>query len=68
MLAVQYWIVQVWKLLGLAGLVGATVVGLAAGTRAVQRKRRAYREADADELRSRLHERLAAADGASAGP
>lgn len=52
-----------WKILGLAGVLGATVVGVTAGTRAVQRHRREYREADTDELRRRLHDRLDAANG-----
>jgi hypothetical protein len=58
---VQYRVVRWWKILGLAGLVGATAVGIAAGSRAVERRRREYREADPDELRTRLHERLAEA-------
>jgi hypothetical protein len=48
-----------WKIVGLAGLIGATAAGVAVGTRRVQRQRREYRDADVDELRSRLHERLA---------
>jgi hypothetical protein len=43
-----------WKLLGLAGL-----AGVAAGGAVVARRRRAHREYDPDELRARLHERLA---------
>ena len=50
---------RVWKIVGLAGLVGATVVGVAVGTRSLQRQRREFRDADVDELRTRLHERLA---------
>ena len=50
-----------WKLLGLAGILGATVTGVAVGTRTVQRRRREYREADVDELRARLHARVAEA-------
>ena len=41
---------RVWKIVGLAGIVGATVAGAAIGTRSVQRQRREYREADVDEL------------------
>lgn len=52
-----------WKLLGLAGLVGATALGVAAGAKAIQRQRREFREADTDELRSRLQARLAEANG-----
>jgi hypothetical protein len=48
-------------MIGLAGIVGATVV-VAAGARAAQRQRREYAEVDPDVLRTRLHERLAAAD------
>lgn len=65
MASVQYRSVRIWKVLGLAGLVGATAVGVAAGAKAVQRHRREYREADTDELRAGLHARLAAADGRS---
>ena len=60
---VQYRSVRLWKILGLAGLVGVTAVGVAAGAKAVQRQRREFREADADELRAGLQARLAAADG-----
>jgi hypothetical protein len=49
--------VRWWKWIGLAGLVGA-----AAGAVVVtQRRRRTWREYDPDELRSRLHARLAEA-------
>jgi hypothetical protein len=64
--AVQYRSVRLWKILGLAGLVGVTAVGVAAGTKAIKRHRRAYRDADADELRSSLHARLAAVDSRAA--
>ena len=53
---------RIWKVIGLAGLVGATAAGLAVGARAVQRRQREFREADPDELRSRLRARLAAAE------
>jgi hypothetical protein len=53
---------RVWKIVGLAGIVGATVAGAAIGTRSVQRQRREYREADVDDLRNRLHERFASLD------
>lgn len=55
---VQYPFVRVWKILGLAGILGATAVGVAAGSRAVQRRQREFREADPDDLRARLHQRL----------
>lgn len=57
---------RMWKILGLAGIVGAAAVGVAVGARAVQRQRREYREADPDELRERLHERFRAVEPATA--
>jgi hypothetical protein len=45
-----------WKLIGLAGLAGVAATGVV-----VARRRRAHRDYDPDELRARLHERLAAA-------
>ncbi len=53
-----------WKLVGLAGIAGVAATGAV-----VARKRRAPREYDPDELRDRLHRRLAEveADGAGAG-
>ena len=52
-----------WKLIGLAGLAGVAATGVV-----VARNRRAQREYDPDQLRDRLHRRLAevAQDGASA--
>jgi hypothetical protein len=46
-----------WKLLGVATLAGVAAAGVVA-----TRKRRAYQAIDTDQLRARLHERLAAAD------
>jgi hypothetical protein len=43
-----------WKLVGLAGLAGVAATGVV-----VARKRRAHRTYDPDELRERLHRRLA---------
>jgi hypothetical protein len=43
-----------WKLVGLAGLAGVAATGVV-----VARRRRAHREYDPDELRERLHRRLA---------
>jgi hypothetical protein len=43
-----------WKLVGLAGLAGVAATGVV-----VARRRRAHREYDPDELRERLHSRLA---------
>jgi len=43
-----------WKLVGLAGLAGVAATGVA-----VARKRRAQRDYDPNELRDRLHRRLA---------
>lgn len=45
-----------WKLLGLAGLFGVAATGVV-----VARRRRAQREYEPDELRERLHRRLAEA-------
>jgi hypothetical protein len=47
---------RLWKIVGLATLAGVAAAGVV-----VQRKRRVYRSFDTDELRSRLHARLAAA-------
>ena len=43
-----------WKLVGLAGVAGVAATGAV-----VARKRRAHREYDPDELREKLHKRLA---------
>lgn len=52
-----------WKLIGLAGVAGVTATGVV-----VVRKRRAAQEdIDPDELRDRLHRRLADADAQDAG-
>jgi hypothetical protein len=61
MAAVQYRPVSKWKWVGLAGVVGVAAIGAAAGTRAVRRQRREINDAEPDELRARLHARLAAA-------
>jgi LPXTG-motif cell wall-anchored protein len=45
-----------WKWIGLAGLAGVAATGVV-----VTRKRRAQRQYTPDELRERLHERLAEA-------
>ena len=50
-----------WKLIGLAGL-----AGVAAGGVVVARRRRAQREYAPDELRERLHQRLAEAKARAA--
>ena len=47
-----------WKLLGLAGLAGVAATGVL-----VARNRRAQREYPPDELRERLHQRLAEVSG-----
>jgi hypothetical protein len=49
-----------WKLLGLAGLAGVAATGAV-----VARKRRDQHEYEPDELRDRLHRRLAEVDGAT---
>jgi hypothetical protein len=46
-----------WKLVGLAGLAGVAATGVV-----VARKRRAQRDYEPDELRDRLHRRLAEID------
>jgi hypothetical protein len=43
-----------WKLIGLAGLAGVAATGVV-----VARRRRTHREYDPDELRQKLHQRLA---------
>ena len=48
---------QGWKLVGLAGVAGVAAAGVVAA-----RRRRAWDEADPDELREKLHDRLEAAD------
>ena len=58
---------NIWKLVGLAGIVGVTAVGIAAGTATVRRRRREFVDADPDELRTRLHERLREAEERQAG-
>jgi LPXTG-motif cell wall-anchored protein len=46
-----------WKWIGLAGLAGVAATGAVVA----RRRRRAHREYDPDELRERLHRRLAEA-------
>ena len=46
-----------WKLVGLAGLAGVAATGAV-----VARKRRDHNEYDPDELREKLHSRLAEAE------
>jgi hypothetical protein len=59
---------RTWKLLGVAGLAGVTATGV------VVARRRAQQDYDPDELRAKLHARLAevpregAADGAGSEP
>ena len=52
---------RLWKVLGVATLAGVVAAGVA-----VERRRRTYRSFDTDELRSRLHARLAEAGSGSA--
>jgi hypothetical protein len=55
-----------WKLIGVAGLAGVAATGVV-----VARRRRSHQELDPDELRRRLHSRLAdvrAADEATDAP
>jgi hypothetical protein len=49
-----------WKLIGVAGIAGVAATGAV-----VARRRRAHRQLEPDELRARLHERLAEAESAS---
>ena len=51
---------SIWKWIGLAGVVGVVAGGVVVARD--QRKRRAY---TSDEIRSRLHQRLAEYDGES---
>ena len=56
-----------WKLLGVAGVAGVAATGVV-----VARRRRAHAEIEPDELRDRLHRRLAEVeaeeDGAPSAP
>ena len=45
---------RTWKLLGIAGIAGVTATGVV-----VARRRRQHQEYDPDELRAKLHARLA---------
>ena len=45
---------RTWKLLGIAGIAGVTATGVV-----VARRRRSHQEYDPDELRAKLHARLA---------
>ena len=51
-----------WKVLGIAGMVGVAATGVVLARS--ERKRRAYAP---EEIRARLHERLAEAERAAAG-
>ncbi len=52
-----------WKLIGLAGVAGVAASGVL-----VARRRRAHVEYEPDELRAKLHERLAEAGAAKDAP
>ena len=52
---------RLWKVLGLATLAGVVAAGVA-----LERRRRTYGSFDTDELRAKLHARLAAAPPAGA--
>ncbi|MEA2191160.1 MAG: hypothetical protein QOI73_1281 [Solirubrobacteraceae bacterium] len=52
-----------WKLVGLAGIAGVAATGVV-----VARNRRAQQELAPDELRERLHERLAAVSDPASPP
>lgn len=49
---------RIWKLIGLAGVVGVAAAGIVAGTTTVQCKRREFVDTEPDELRTRLQARL----------
>jgi hypothetical protein len=51
-----------WKLIGVAGLAGVAATGVV-----IARKRRAQHDYDPDELRDRLHRRLAEVTGDNEG-
>jgi hypothetical protein len=51
-----------WKLIGVAGIAGVAATGVV-----VTRRRRAQRQYEPDELRERLHRRLAEAQPAPRG-
>ena len=53
-----------WKLIGLAGLAGVAATGAVV----VARRRRAQRDYPPDELRARLHQRLAEASRSGEAP
>jgi len=52
-----------WKLLGVAGVAGVAATGVV-----VARRRRAHEDLDPDELRDRLHQRMAEAGEAPEPP
>jgi hypothetical protein len=52
-----------WKLIGIAGVAGVAATGVV-----VARKRRAHEEYDPDELRERLHRRLAEVEASGDDP
>jgi hypothetical protein len=52
-----------WKIIGLAGIASVAATGVV-----IARKRRAHQDYDPDELRERLHRRLAAALANGGGP
>ncbi len=54
---------RAWKLLGLAGLAGVAATGVV-----VARNRRDHEQYDPEELRAKLHSRLAGVDDARASP
>ncbi|HEY5143810.1 MAG TPA: hypothetical protein VII98_09945 [Solirubrobacteraceae bacterium] len=54
---------RAWKLLGLAGLAGVAATGVV-----VARNRRDHEEYDPEELRAKLHRRLADVEDAPASP
>jgi hypothetical protein len=52
-----------WKIIGVAGIAGVAATGVV-----IARQRRAHQDYDPDELRERLHRRLAEASATAGGP
>ena len=50
---------RIWKILGVAGLIGGVAIGVAVGARHLQRSDREIVDGDIAEIRDRLHRRLA---------
>jgi hypothetical protein len=53
---------RIWKILGVAGLIGGVAIGVAVGARYLQRSDREIVDGDIAEIRERLHRRFAEID------